>query len=146
MLSRLKQDEIKSAFSQYLGRGEQVLAIGVFKKMPSTGWLLLSKGMAWFFTPEFYAAVKDRRLIFLPASRFKGRMRAEEDVFTAELDEVELSSDALNNTILDIRKSYDGEPLKLRFRPGASFLGMDQFDFIAALKGVKVPGVVGVTN
>jgi len=136
-MAYINQKLIKKAFSQYLSSEEHLLSIGVFKKVPSTKWLLLSKGMVWLLSREFYVGVTDQRLIVLPASKAKRLSGMEDDVIAAGFDEVEFYTDALNNTILDIQKIYQGEPLKLRFKSGYRFQGMDQFDFIAAVKQGK---------
>jgi len=85
--------------------------------------------MAWILTSKFYVGVTDKRLIILPESS-----KNHESVIVADFDEVDFSTDLLNNTVLDINKTYRGEPLKLRFKSGYQFEGMDQFDFIAAVK------------
>ncbi len=128
---------IEKWFSEYLYGEESMVSIGVFKKVPSTGWLLLTKGMAWLLSQQFYVGVTDRRLIILPASRNKRQDWMQDNMIYAGFDEVEFYGDALNNTILDVHKIYEGEPLKLRFKPGYQFHGMDQFDFIAAVKQGK---------
>jgi len=142
----INQKLIKKTFSQYLSSGEHLVSIGVFKKIPSTGCLLLTKGMAWFFSDEFYVAVTDQRLIILPASRKKSLRETGEEVIFADFDQVEFKTDPLNNPVLDVQKLYGGNPLNLRFKSGFQFEGMDQFDFIAAVKQGKGPGPVGVTS
>jgi len=57
-----------------------------------------------------------------------------------------LSGEVLNNAILDVQKIYEGEPLKLRFKPGYQFQGMNQFDFIAAVKQGKNSHVESVIS
>jgi len=136
-MAYINPTQIEKWFSEYLFGEERLMSIGVFKKVPSTGWLLLTKGMAWLLSQEFYVGVTDQRLIILPTSKRKTQNWMQEEMIYAGLDEVDFYGDALNNTILDVHKIYEGEPLKLRFKPGYQFHGMDQFDFIAAVKQGK---------
>jgi len=128
-MDKINQSQIKKIFSDHLNDEEKLLSISIMKKVPSTSWLLLSRGMAWILTSKFYVGVTDKRLIILPESS-----KNHESVIVADFDEVDFSTDLLNNTVLDINKTYRGEPLKLRFKSGYQFEGMDQFDFIAAVK------------
>ncbi len=129
-MSYINQSQIKKDISEYLDEEEYLVSIGIFKKVPTTSWLLLTKGMAWIFAPIFYVGVTNKQLIIMPESRYT---RGEGVVF-AGFDEVGFYNDPLSNTIMDIQKIYDGAPLKLRFKSGYQFEGMDQFDFIAAVK------------
>jgi hypothetical protein len=131
-MAQINQTLIKKNISDILDDEEKLVSIGVMKKVPSTSWLLLSRGMAWILTSKFYVGVTDKRLIILPESS-----KSHEYVIIADFDEVDFSTDLLNNTVLDIKKTYRGEPLKLRFKSGYQFEGMDQFDFIAAVKQGK---------
>jgi hypothetical protein len=131
-MAQFNQAQIKQTIHENLEEMEQLISIGVFKKVPSTSWLLLSRGMAWILASKFYVGVTDRRLIILPESMQRGAT----GIF-AGFDEVDFYTDPLNNTILDIHKTYQGEPLKLRFKSGYTFEGMDQFDFITAVKQGK---------
>ena len=136
-MSQNYQSQVKKAISQYLLEEEQMVAIGVLKRVPLTSHLLLTRGMAWIFAKEFYVGVTDRRLIILPGSKPKrGEGFGEEPIF-ADFDQVAFYTDPLNNTILDVQKIYQGVPLKLRFKTGFQFEGMNQFDFIAAVKQGK---------
>jgi len=128
-MAQISQSQIKKILSDILDDEEKLLSIGVMKKVPSTSWLLLSRGMAWILASKFYVGVTDQRLIIFPESS-----KSHESVIFADFDEVDFSTDPLNNTILDIQKTYRGEPLKLRFKSGFELEGMDQFDFIAAVK------------
>jgi len=129
---QINKSQIKKIFSDHLNDEEKLLSISIMKKVPSTSWLLLSRGMAWILASKFYVGVTDQRLIILPESN-----QGNEAVLFADFDEVDFSTDPLNNTILDIQKTYRGEPLKLRFKSGYHFEGMDQFDFITAVKQGK---------
>lgn len=132
-MSRINQNQLKEDISRHLSSDERLLSIGVLKRVPSTGLLLLTKGIGWFLTEDFYVGVTDQRLIILPETS-KGDVRVlGEDVIFADFTEVMFYTDAFNNTILDIHKIYKGNPLKLRFKPGHQIQGTDQFDFIAAV-------------
>ena len=131
-MSQINQSQIKKNFSDVLNDEETLVSIGIMKKVPSTSWLLLSRGMAWILATKFYVGVTDQRLIILPKSSQMGA-----PVIFADFDEVAFITDPLNNTILDIQKTYKGDPLKLRFKSGYQFDGTDQFDFIAAVKQGK---------
>ena len=131
-MDRINQTQIKNEFTQYLSKAENLISIGIFKNVPSTTSVMLTRGMTWFFAPTFFVGVTDQRLIIIPEVVKQGQ-----SMIDAGFDEVEFYTDALNNTILDIQKIYQGKPLKLRFKPGYHFQGMDQFDFIAAVKQGK---------
>jgi hypothetical protein len=131
-MSQINQSQIEKIISEYLNDEEKLLSISIMKKVPSTSWLLLSRGMAWILASKFYVGVTDQRLIILPESS-----QSHVDVVFADFDQVDFSTDPLNNTVLDIQKTYHGEPLKLRFKSGYQFQGMDQFDFITAVKQGK---------
>jgi hypothetical protein len=133
-MTQIQQAQVKQAICDYLEDGEQLVSIGVFKKVPSTSWLLLTRGMAWILASRFYVGVTNRRLMVLPDSSQIGRGEA---AIFADFDEVDFYTDPLNNIILDIQKTYQGAPLKLRFKSGYTFEGMDQFDFISAVKQGK---------
>ncbi len=130
----INQTQIEKVFSQHLSSGENLVTIGLFKKVPPTSHLVLSKGLAWIFSKRFYVAVTDQRLIILPSSF---QIWQEQNVILAGFDEVEYYQGLLSTTILDVQKNYQGKPLKLRFKPGYRYQGMDQFDFIAAVKQGK---------
>jgi len=140
-MSQINQSQIKKNFSDVLNDEETLVSIGIMKKVPSTSWLLLSRGMAWILATKFYVGVTDQRLIILPVSSQGG-----EPVIFADFAEVAFITDPLNNTILDIQKTYQGDPLKLRFKSGYQFDGMDQFDFIAAVKQGKLENVGKTTR
>jgi len=134
-MARINQTLIKKELSEYFSSEERLISIGVFKKIPSTTSLMLTRGMTWLFSQRFYVGVTDQRLIILP-----GNSRQGQNVIYAGFDEVEFYTGAFNTTILDIQKLFNGTPLKLRFEPGYQFQGMDQFDFITAVKqGKKSP-------
>jgi len=136
-MSRINQTQIGHEISQHLSSHERLLSIGVFKRVPSTGWLFLTRGMAWFLTEDMYVGVTDQRLIILPNSRKGDQRGLGENVIYADFYEVAFYNDPLNNLILSVQKLYKDQPLKLRFKPHYQFQGMDQFDFIAAVKQGK---------
>jgi len=134
-MARISQTHIMNEFKQYLSKSEKLISIGIFKNVPSRGSLMLTRGMTWFFAPKFFVGVTDGRLIIVPEVVKQGQ-----SMIDAGFDEVEFYTDAFNTTVLDVHKLYKGKPLKLRFKPGYQFQGMDQFDFIAAVKqGKKSP-------
>ena len=134
-MARISQTQIKNEFTQYLSKRENLISIGIFKKVPSTTSLMLTRGMTWLFSPRFYVGVTDQQLIVIPEVSKQGQ-----DEIYAGFSDVEFYTDAFNTTVLDIQKIYQGRPLKLRFKPGYHFQGMDQFDFIAVVKqGKKSP-------
>ena len=133
-MTTIDQNKIKEGFSRYLSGGEQLTSIGVFKKVPTTGSLMLTRGMTWFWARRFFVGVTDRRLIILPDRVNRMQARMSEDVIVADFDEVAFQVDAFNNSILSIQKSQQEKPLNLRFKPGVQVDGIDQFDFIAAVK------------
>lgn len=129
-MSLIDISQIEISFTKYLSNEESILTIGTFKKVPSISHLLLTRGMAWFLSRCFYVAVTNQRLIILPNRR-------EDEVLYANYDEVNFSTDPINNLVLNISKTYRGMPLNLRFKFRYQFKGMDQFDFIAAVKQRK---------
>ena len=133
-MSPLNQTGIERVFSNYLSSEEHLVTIGLFKKVPPTSHLLLSKGMAWMFSKRVYVAVTEQRLIILPSSC---QIKQEQNVIFAGFDEVEFYQGLMSTTILDVQKNYHGKPLKLRFKSSYRYQGMDQFDFIAAVKQGK---------
>ena len=139
-MARINQTLIKKELSQYLSSDENLISIGIFKKVPSTTSLMLTRGMTWLFSPRFYVGVTDQRLIVIPEVSKQGQ-----DVIYAGFNDVEFYTDAFNTTILDIQKLFKGTPLKLRFKPSYQFQGTDQFDFIAAVKQGKNSHVESVT-
>ena len=145
-MARMSDKQIKNSCSRYLSKDESLLIIGIFKRIPSVSWLLLTRGMAWILSEKIYVGVTDRRMIILPESRVKSKQETAEDVIYAGFDEVAFNTDPLNNTILEIQKSYKNQPLKLRFKSGYQFMGLDQFDFIAAVKRGKQTGKVDETT
>jgi len=144
-MARINQTKVEKELSQYLSSEEHLISIGVFKKIPSTGWLMMTRGMAWVLSQQFYVGVTDQRLIILPDLRNKNQKGMGENVIYAGFDEVEFFTGAFNTTILDVQKHFEGTPLKLRFKPDYQFQGMDQFDFIAAVKQGKNSHVESVT-
>ncbi len=144
-MGRTNQTQIKKDISQYLSSEEHLISIGVFKKVPSTGSLMLTRGMTWLLSQRFYVGVTDQRLIILPDLRKKNQEGMGENVIYAAFDEVEFFTGAFNTTILDVQKHFEGTPLILRFKPGYQIQGMDQFDFIAAVKQGKNSHVECVT-
>ena len=130
-MSPANQAQINGAISESLAAGEELLAIGSFKRFPPTSWLVLTRGFAYLLAPRFYVGVTDQRLIILPES---GLSTPDRGTIEAGFDEVSFSNDLFNNPVLDIQKSYQGKPLKLRFSSSHYLKGMDQFDFIAAVK------------
>jgi hypothetical protein len=133
-MKTLSQIQINKIFSPYLSGAEKSVSVGVFKKVPSISWLLLSKGFAWLLTKRFFVGVTDQRLIILPEPKQGKQITIDEQVIYAAFNEVSLSNDPLKNIILTIEKTFKGEPLNLRFDGSTMIKGFDQFDFIAALK------------
>ena len=144
-MARINQTKVEKDISQYLSSEEHLISIGVFKKVPSTGSLMLTRGMTWLLSQRFYVGVTDQRLIILPDLRKKNQEGMGENVIYAAFDEVEFFTGAFNTTILDVQKHFEGTPLKLRFKHDYQFQGMDQFDFIAAVKQGKNSHVESVT-
>jgi len=130
----MKLDQIKSALSQHLAADDKLKAIGVFKKVPSTSWLLLTRGFAWLVTQDFHVGVTDQHLVILPVLKRCGFKRPYDDVIIANFNEVHLHEGPLKNTMLDIQKTYKGEPLNLRYKNECVPEGMDLYDFITAVK------------
>jgi hypothetical protein len=133
-MKTLSQIQINKNFSPHLSGEEKLVSVGVFKKVPSISWLLLSKGFAWLLTQRFFVGVTDQRLIILPDSSRRTQISLGEVAIFANFDEVSLSNDPLKNIILTIDKTFKGEPLNLRFDGSMIVKGFDQFDFIAAVK------------
>ena len=133
-MNRLRVDQIKAALSKHLSAGEALEAVGVFKKIPSTSWLFLTRGMAWLLTQEFHVGVTDQRIVILPVPK-KCKVSDEyEGVIYADFDEVNLYEGPIKNTMLDIHKMYKGKPLHLRYKSNLVPEGLDLYEFITAIK------------
>lgn len=136
-MDRITQHSIIDTVSEYLKDGEQLVSLGVFKKLPSTSFFLLTRGIAWMLTQDFYVGATDQRVIVLPVSHKKLGKVIFEDAFFVRYDEVELTEDVFNNTILKIKKIYRGYHLKLRFKTRDRTLDWSPFEFIAAVQQGK---------
>jgi hypothetical protein len=133
-MKRTKNDQMMNNLNLHLVDGEEIISIGIFKKMPSTSWLLLTKGLAWILTQEFYVAVTNQRLIILPGATHRRRLQSFEDPIFADFNKVRLYEGPLKNTMLDVHKMYKGSPLNLRFKTECLPEGIDLYDFISALR------------
>ena len=133
-MKTLDQIQINKIFSPHLSGEEKLVSVGVFKKVPSISWLLLTKGFAWLLTQRFFVGVTDQRLMILPEPKQGKQIAIDEQVIYASFNEVSFSNDPLKNILLMIDKTFKGEPLNLRFDSSTMIKGYDQFDFIAAVK------------
>ena len=133
-MRRISSDHIERELSEYLSDGENLVSIGIFKKVPTITWMLFTKGFAWLLTQEFYVGVTDHRLIILPRSVNKRSVESFEDVIYADFGEVRLYEGPFRNTMLDIHKMYKGQPLSLRYKSDYIPEGIDLYDFITAVK------------
>jgi len=133
-MKTLTQTQLNKIFSPYLSDEETLVSVGIFKKVPSISWLLLTKGFAWLLTQRFFVAVTDQRVILLPETNNRSQIPIAEQAIVAAFDDVALSNDPLKNIILMVDKTFNGEPLNLRFDGRMMIKGVDQFDFIAAVK------------
>ena len=133
-MSRLNQKQIKDIFANQLSPLERLMAIGAFKKVPPTGMLLLTRGLAWLFSEVVYVAVTNWRLILLTDPNQKGSDLGPAFAEDVSFNQIEFIETPIQNTILLIHPPSWGEALKLRFKPGYDFLGSNIFDFIAAVK------------
>ena len=132
-MSQKNSKQIKETFLEYLSGKERLMAIGVFKKVPTTWMCFLTRGIAWFWAEEFYVAVTDQRLILLPDLEQKDLGYVLRQAAVIDFDEVNIAEGPFQSTILDIQKHNQLGGLKLRFKPGYSFMGNNKFDFIAAV-------------
>ncbi len=131
---KISLDQMKAALSTYLNENEELEAIGIFKKVPSTSFLLLTRGMAWFLSRDFHIGVTDQRLVILPVTKRSLATGKYEEVIYADYAEVHLHEGPLNNTMLDIQKIYKGKPLNLRYKTNLMPEGLDLYEFITAVK------------
>jgi hypothetical protein len=136
-MARISYQEIIEEISKYLTSDETLISVGIFKRVPPASMLLLTRGMAWFLSKEFYVGVTEQRLFVLPLLNKTGKKLIFEEMISAGFDEVDIYQGFINETILDLRKSYKGKPLKLRFKTLLIDQAMDPFDFIAAIKQGK---------
>lgn len=133
-MNRISCDHIEQELSEHLSNGENLISIGIFKKVPSITWMLFTKGFAWLLTQEFSVGVTDQRLIILPRSVNKRSIESFEDVIFADFSEVRLYEGFFRNTMLDIHKMYKGQPLSLRYKSDCIPEGINLYDFIAVVK------------
>jgi len=143
-MDRLIHNPIHDAFAHHLEAEEKLVSVGVFKKVPSTPFFLLTRGIAWLLTQDFYVGVTNQQLIILPASQKKMGKAVFEDAFFVRFEEVELTEGIFKNTVLDIKKMYRGYHLKLRFKTRDRSLDWNPFDFIASVQQGKKGHTEGV--
>ena len=130
----INQKHIKEMFLKHLSPLEYLMAIGVFKKVPQPGTLLLTRGLACLFSEVYYVAVTNWRLILLPDPNQGGSGQSFGPVRHAGFDETAFFDGPFQNTILEIQKHKRKGGLRLCFKPGYDFMGSDKYDFIAAVK------------
>ena len=125
--------QLESEFTPLLKPDETITALGLFKRDPSTSQLFLTRGLARFAAQEFHAAVTDRRLIVLPICHVNG-----EQVFASPLEadfaRIEIDENIFNEPVLIVHTGALEKPLTLRFKAQMQTLGLDKYDFIAALR------------
>ena len=136
-MERLAHHPIATAFAQYLEAEENLVSVGGFKKVPTTSFFLLTRGIAWMLTQDFYVGVTNQRIIVLPVSQKRFGEMVFDDAFFVSFDAVELTEDLFNNTILKIQKLYRGYHLKLRFKTRDQTADWNPFEFIAAVQHGK---------
>jgi len=133
----ISHQKLMQEISKYISSEEKLVSFGIFKRIPSITFLLLTKLLAWVLTEDFYVGVTDHRLIILPLiKRIRGKALYG-DVIYAEFDEVSFKEEYLNVTILSVKKTFKGQPLNLRFKYGYQSQGYDPFEFIAAVQQGK---------
>jgi len=136
-MSHKSYQQLRQVISQYLLPEENLVSIGLFKRVPPTGILFLTRGIAWFLAQDFFVGVTDQRLVILPVSKGKQKTKWFEDVIYANFDEVDFSEDIFRNSFLKVQKIFKGEPLKLRFKSRHRYTDQDQFDFIGITRQGK---------
>lgn len=136
-MERLAHHPIATAFAQYLEAEENLVSVGGFKKVPTTSFFLLTRGIAWMLTQDFYVGVTNQRIIVLPVSQKRFGEMVFDEPFFVSFDAVELSEDLFNNTILKIQRLYRGYHLKLRFKTRDQTVDWNPFEFIAAVQQGK---------
>jgi hypothetical protein len=132
MSARFPQ-QVENEFQAYLDDSEAIQALGIFKKDPSVPHLIFTRGVARIVAREYHAALTQKRLIVLPVEHHKG-----EKVFASPLtvpkSAIDLDTNLFTEPVITLRTNTLAEPLTLRFKAGMRSLGLEETDFIAALK------------
>lgn len=125
--------QMKCEFNLLLKPDESITALGIFKKDPSIAHLLLTRGIARYGAKEFHAAVTNQRLIVLAIQRIRGE-QVISDPIEASLQDVQISKNIFNETILVVPIALLDKSLTLRFKARMEVLGLSPYDFLTALK------------
>ena len=125
--------QLEIEFTPHLKSDETIAALGLFKKDPSTSQLFLTRGIARFTAREFHAAVTNQRLIILPIYHVNGE-KFSASPLEAAFANSEIDENIFNEPVLIIHTEALEKPITLRFKAQMQALGMDKYDFIAALK------------
>lgn len=119
-------------FNPYLQKGERIISVGVFRKIPSVSAMIMTRCMARFFTQISIIAVTDKRVILLPESK-RGESLVGKPMDAIGFDDVSFSESFFYSTMVEIRLPGEDSPLRLRFSGKNRSLGLDKNDFIGAV-------------
>ena len=119
-------------FTPYLMENEKVLALGAFRKVPSVSAMMLTRGLARYFSSRSFAAVTTDRIILLPVSGKTGQI-GDEPITSFGFNDVKFYETFLFATVMEVRLPGEELYLRLRFSGQMLTLGLDKFEFIAAV-------------
>ena len=111
---------------------EKIKALGVFRKVPSVSAMMLTRGLARFYSSKFYAAVTNDRIILSPVSGKKGQSN-HEPIISVSFDDVRFYEKFLYATVMEVRLPGEEPSLKLRFSEQMHSLNLDKFEFVGAV-------------
>jgi len=126
-MARVSFKQIVREITPFLNEDEILLSAGIFKERASVGLLMLTRFLARFYMPEFFAGVTDQSVIILPLDR-ESRHVNDDRVFRLDFSAVEFKG----NSFLVYREK--GSPLELRFASECFYVeDFNKNEFIGAV-------------
>ena len=119
-------------FTPYLQEDEKIRALGTFRKIPSVPAMMMTRGLARFFSKKSLVAVTDKRLILFPISGPKSQT-VESPTASVGFDDVRFHDNWIYSTVMEVYLPGEEIPLRLRFSGQMRSLGLDKFNFLGAV-------------
>ena len=116
----------------YLQDNEEIVALGAFRKVPSVPAMMVTRGLARFFSKKSLVAVTNKRLILFPETS-PNNQSLEEPVASVGFGDVDFHDTCLYSTVMEVRLPGEEFPLRLRFSEQMRTLGLDKFEFLGAV-------------
>jgi hypothetical protein len=124
--------QIDKEISPYLSKDEDVKSVGFFRKVPATRKLILTRGLARFFSQEFLAALTEKRMILVPVNKINGKT-VYGDAWDIDLKDVKFGNSLFSDLVLQVGIAGSRHRLRLRFEYGSSTNRSEKDYFMAAL-------------